>query len=92
MFNDGAVKEVKNFISKKVPSNFTISKLIGINEIKDYLDSNIGKQQAKELIKIRTRQYTKRQFTWARGHMKSWEMIYSPNFNDLFKQAINKIS
>ena len=40
----------------------------------------------------KTRQYAKRQFTWARGHMKSWEMIYSPNTNDLFKKAINKIS
>ena len=40
----------------------------------------------------KTRQYAKRQFTWARGHMKSWEMIYSPNINDLYKKAINKIS
>ena len=41
---------------------------------------------------LKTRQYAKRQFTWARGHMKSWDMIYSPNINDLFKIAINKIS
>ena len=41
--------------------------------------------KAKELVKLKTRQYAKRQFTWARGHMKSWEMIYSPNINDLFK-------
>ena len=48
--------------------------------------------KAKELIRLKTRQYAKRQFTWARGHMKSWEMIYSSNTNDLFKKAINKIS
>ena len=48
--------------------------------------------KAKELISQKTRQYAKRQFTWARGHMKSWEMIYSPNTNDLFEKAINKIS
>ena len=48
-------------------------------------------EKTKELIKLKTRQYAKRQFTWARGHMKSWEMIYSPNFNDLYKQALDKI-
>ena len=47
--------------------------------------------KAKELISQKTRQYAKRQFTWARGHMKSWEMIYSPNINDLFNKIINKI-
>ena len=45
----------------------------------------------KELITLKTRQYAKRQFTWARGHMKSWEMIYSSNIKDLFNKAINKI-
>ena len=48
--------------------------------------------RAKELIALKTRQYAKRQFTWSRGHMKSWEMIYSSNINDLYKKAINKIS
>ena len=65
---------------------------IGIKEIKDYLQGKITLIKAKELITQKTRQYAKRQFTWARGHMKSWEMIYSPNTNDLFEKAINKIS
>ena len=66
--------------------------LIGIQEINDYLEKKIELDKAKELIRLKTRQYAKRQFTWARGHMKSWEMIYSSNTNDLFKKAINKIS
>ena len=47
--------------------------------------------RTKELIKQKTRQYAKRQLTWSRGHMRSWESIYSLNFDDLFKQAVNKI-
>ena len=68
------------------------------NEIKvnkkeyDYINGKITLIKTKELIKLKTRQYAKRQFTWARGHMRSWEMFYAPNSNDLFKQAINKIS
>ena len=58
----------------------------------DGLNGKIKLIKAKELIRQKTRQYAKRQFTWARGHMKSWEMIYSYDLNDLFKKAINKIS
>jgi len=92
MFSDGVIDEVKKFhkikINKELPSN----KIIGIKEIKDHLKGKISLMEAKELIKQKTRQYAKRQFTWARGHMKSWDMIYSPNINDLFKKTINKIS
>ena len=63
-----------------------------IQEIKDYLDDKTTLSRAKELITLKTKQYSKRQFTWARGHMKSWEMIYSPNIKDLFEKTINKIS
>jgi len=92
MFNDGAVDEVKKFCKMKVNKELSSNKIIGIKEIKDYLQGKITLIKAKELITLKTRQYAKRQFTWARGHMKSWEMIYSPNINDLFKKTINKIS
>ena len=92
MFNDGAVDEVKKFYKMKVNKELSSNKIIGIKEIKDYLQGKITLIKTKELITQKTRQYAKRQFTWARGHMKSWEMIYSPNINDLFKKTINKIS
>ena len=92
MFNNGAIEEVENFLKIKVYRELSSNKIIGINEIRDYLKGKITLFKEKELITIKTRQYAKRQFTWSRGHMKSWEMIYSPNINDLYKKAINKIS
>ena len=92
MFNDGAIDEVKKIYKMKIDKELSPNKIIGIKEIKDYLRGKITLIKAKELIKQKTRQYAKRQFTWARGHMKSWEMIYSKNINDLYKKAINKIS
>ena len=92
MFKDGAVEEVKNFLKLNVYRELSSNKIIGIQEIKDYLIGKITLIKAKELIALKTRQYAKRQFTWSRGHMKSWEMIYSSNINDLYKKAINKIS
>ena len=92
MFNDGAIDEVKKFYNMKINKELSSNKIIGIKEIKDYLQGKITLIKAQELIAQKTRQYAKRQFTWARGHMKSWETIYSPNINDLFKKTINKIS
>ena len=92
MFNDGVIDEVKKFCKMKVNKELSSNKIIGIKEIKDYLQGKITLIKTKELITQKTKQYAKRQFTWARGHMKSWEMIYSPNINDLFKKTINKIS
>ena len=67
------------------------NKIIGMKEITDFLDGKKTLEQTKELIKQKTRQYAKRQFTWSRGHMKSWKMIYSSDLNDLFRKAANKI-
>ena len=92
MFNDGAVHEVKKFNRMKVNKELSSNKIIGIKEIKDYLEGKITLTKTKEIITQKTRQYAKRQFTWARGHMKSWNLIYSPNINDLYKKTINKIS
>ena len=92
MFTQKVVNEVKKFLSMKVNKELSSNKIIGIKEIKDYLDRKITLVRTKELIKQKTRQYAKRQFTWSRGHMKSWEMIYSSNFNNLFNKAVNKIS
>jgi len=92
MFNEGAIEEVKKFIKMKIYRELSSNKIIGIREISKYLDGKISISESKELICQKTRQYAKRQFTWARGHMKSWERVYSPNINDLLKKAINKIS
>ena len=92
MFNDGVIEEVKNFFKMKVYKELSANKIIGINEIKLHIKGKLTLDTTKNLVALKTRQYAKRQFTWSRGHMKSWEMIYSPNIKDLFEKAINKIS
>ena len=91
MIEDGALKEVENFLNMKIYRELSANKILGVKEIKDYLKGKIKLSETKDLITLKTRQYAKRQFTWSRGHMKSWDMIYSSNINELFKKAINKI-
>ena len=71
MFKENCISEVKKFNSLKLNKSLSANKLIGVQEINQYLKDNISLDECKELINIKTRQYAKRQNTWARGHMKN---------------------
>jgi len=75
MIEIGAIKEVKRFIKLKIKKNLSVNRVIGIDELTQHLDKKINLNQAQELISIKTRQYAKRQATWARSRMTSWEKI-----------------
>ena len=72
MIKKGAISEVKRFIKIKVRKNKTAHKAIGINEVTQYLQKKIEIDEVIEKISIKTRQYAKRQSTWARGNMQNW--------------------
>ena len=86
MIKLGAILEVKKFIKLKVPKNKSLSKAIGISEIKQYLQKKIQTEQLIEKISIKTRQYAKRQSTWARGHMKDWNKVTPAGLEKLLKK------
>ena len=75
MFIMGAINEVKRFNKLKIKKDKSVNKAIGINEIKEYLDDKKELGDIKEKISIKTRQYAKRQSTWARGHMINWNKV-----------------
>ena len=92
MFKENCISEVKKFNSLKLNKSLSANKLIGVQEINQYLKDNISLDECKELINIKTRQYAKRQNTWARGHMKNWNKLYSKNFSILLKKTLKVVS
>jgi len=86
MIEEGAIKEVKRFINLKIKKDLSVNKVIGIDELTQYLNEKINLDQVKELISIKTRQYAKRQATWARSRMKSWEKINPIMIGDFIKK------
>ena len=92
MFENGCIQEVKDFNLLKLNKSLSANKLIGVQEINKYLDGVISLKQCKEHINIKTRQYAKRQNTWARGHMKNWNKLYSKDFSILLKKTLKVIS
>jgi len=86
MIENGAIKEVKNFIKLKVRKDKSANKAIGVMEIKDFLNKEKDLEQIKEKIAIKTRQYAKRQSTWARGNMMSWIKLKPKDINKFLKK------
>ena len=89
MFKQGVKQEVKEFLRLKIRPDLSANKVIGIQEIKDHLVKKLTLTEVKNLIQIRTRQYAKRQFTWARGKMSSWKIINPKNYKDILNTLIN---
>ncbi len=86
MIKNGAIKEVKNFIKLKVKKDKSVNKAIGINEIRQYLNKEKELEDIIENISIKTRQYAKRQSTWARGHMNTWLKLKPKELNNFLKK------
>ena len=92
MFKENCLGEVKKFNTLRLNKSLSANKLIGVQEINRFIKENISLDQCKELINIKTRQYAKRQNTWARGHMKNWIKLYSKNFSILLKKTLKVTS
>ena len=92
MIKSNSISEVKNFLKLNVDPTLSANKIIGVKEIKDYLEKKLDLNQAIELINIKTRQYAKRQVTWSRGHMTDWKREYSNSFSELSKNILKLLS
>ena len=86
MINGGAINEVKKFLKLKIRKDQSVNKVIGIAELTQYLNHEVTLDEAKELISIKTRQYAKRQATWARTRMMSWKKIKPTRIDDFIKK------
>jgi tRNA dimethylallyltransferase len=86
MFKIGAISEVKRFLKLRLRKDKSVNKAIGINEIKEHLEKINDLSDVIEKISIKTRQYAKRQSTWARGNMISWLKLPPQDLNNFLKK------
>ena len=87
MFEEGLLKEVKNLYDNNIYGK-AISTGIGYKELYDYFDGKISLDEAKDLIKQRSRHYAKRQYTWFNNQMNiNW---FNVNFDD-FNETISEV-
>jgi len=86
MIKKGAIKEVKEFLKLKIKKDMSVLKAIGISEIKEYLSKKKELDEIIEKISIKTRQYAKRQSTWARSNMMTWIKLRPQDLNKFLKK------
>ena len=87
MFINGLENEAKKIYNTNVRSKAVMTP-IGYKELFEYFDNNITKEEAIELIKKRSRNYAKRQYTWFNNKLNvKW---FDVNFNN-FNETINSV-
>ena len=81
MIKNGLVSEVKRLNKIRLHGDKTSKKAIGIKEVNEYLQKKIEIEDVIEKISIKTRQYAKRQRTWANGNMQDWIKMNPKDLN-----------
>jgi len=70
MFRSGLVEETKQLIPLGLEQNQTATQAIGYRQVLEHLHGEHSLPETIELVKIRTRQFSKRQLTWFRRQMQ----------------------
>ena len=77
MAEEGLLEEVRALLSRGLPRNATALQAIGYKEFLGVLEGTRTEAEALEEVKLRSRQYAKRQLTWLRRnpaiHWIYWE-------------------
>ncbi len=81
--------EVKKLKKIKIPQGNSSNKIIGYSELRNLLAKRVNTNQTIDLIATKTRQYAKRQATWARGQMKDWKFLSTSNTKISLKKLLN---
>ena len=82
MFRSGAVKEVEKILRKKLSK--TAEMVLGLDEISGYLEGRYGLEAARDMLKMNTRRFAKRQLTWFRKDKR----IHWFNLNEISEGKI----
>jgi len=86
MMKSGAIQEVKDFLKLKLKSDSNIFKVIGVREIREFINKKSSLSDLKQNIVIKTRQYAKRQRTWSRGQMSDWQKFNAEALSKFIKK------
>jgi len=70
MFQRGLVAETERLLATGFEQNATAMQALGYRQVVEYLRGQRPLPEAIELVKIRTRQFAKRQLTWFRRQMR----------------------
>ena len=68
MFTRGLVEETRSLMERGLTHNKTAMQALGYRQVIEYLRGEHSLSETVDLVKIKTRQFAKRQMTWFRRH------------------------
>jgi tRNA dimethylallyltransferase len=78
MFEQGLLEETRGLMERGLERNPTSMQAIGYRQVVEHLRGERGLPETIELVKIKTRQFAKRQNTWFKRQLKlEWLPIVS---------------
>jgi tRNA dimethylallyltransferase len=89
MVEQGLLQEVRDLLSAGLPADATALQAIGYKQFLAVDRGEITEQQAVEEVKLRSRQYAKRQLTWLRRNPEvHWISLGAePDFEEVYRRA-----
>ena len=92
MLKNGLLDEAKKIYDTGIRSKAVMTP-IGYKELFEYFDSKVSLEEAIELIKKRSRNYAKRQYTWNKHQLNvNWFDVDFNNFENTVNPVINFIN
>ncbi len=75
MLETGALDEVKKLMTLDIPAAAQVLNAVGVAQLSTYLQGEISLATATRQAQQQTRNYAKRQMTWFRNQMATWESL-----------------
>ena len=89
MVENGLLEEAKELYDSNIRTKAVMTP-IGYKELFEYFEGKLDLNSAIELIKLRSRRYAKRQYTWNRHQFDiNWFNVDFDNFNNTEDEIIN---
>lgn len=91
MFRRGLVAETEELLKRGLAQNKTAMQALGYRQVIEHLRGERSLDETVELVKIRTRQFAKRQMTWFRGQMQlNWQNVEATDSAEFTADKITK--
>ena len=89
MMADGLEEEVRALLDSGVSRRCTAMQAIGYKELVPAVSGELTAAEAAAQIKLRSRQYAKRQRTWFRRNLEAKRLLWSaaPNFTEVLQRS-----
>lgn len=92
MFRGGLVAETEQLLKRGLATNKVAMQALGYRQVIEHLEGKRDLAETIELVKIRTRQFAKRQMTWLRHQLPmNWLEIGRGEFVGKAVEAIQKV-